>query len=82
MSYAQFIRILSKNETAAALRSRGLIAIFRLTAFGIDDIAPIKVAAVKAKDQHFRSCRIGGNRDVMHIAQACQRMYIRLIFAV
>ena len=74
MSYAQFIRILSKNETAAALRSRGLIAIFRLVAFGVDDIAPIKVAAVKAKDQHFRSCRIGGNWDVMHVAQACQRM--------
>ena len=45
----------------------------------IDDIAPIKVAAVEAVNQRLRRCNIGCNRDVVHVAQAKQVGFVGLM---
>ncbi len=60
---------------------RSVVFIFLF--FGlIDDVAPVQIAAVKTEDEHFSRCRIGSDRDVVHIAQSCDRVDIRLVLRV
>ena len=49
---------------------RVLIRRCSLPALWIDDIAPVKITAPQALNEHLRGCRIGCKRDLILIAQA------------
>ena len=42
----------------------------------MDDIAPIEVAALQAVNEHFGGGDVGGQRDVVDIAQAQQGHFV------
>jgi hypothetical protein len=45
---------------------------------GVDDVAPVEVAALQTMDEHLCGGDVGGQRDVVHITQAQQRHLIGL----
>ena len=56
-----------------------LLSVAALLLFRIDDVAPVKVAAVKAEDEHLGGGDVGRNGDIVHIAKPDELMHIRFV---
>ena len=42
----------------------------------------LQIQAIQTEDEHFSGCRVGCNRDIVHVTQAGNRMDVRFVLCV